>query len=130
MIMSSMASSAKYAGSAGVVGWMAVPSHPSNMRARASGISILPPAIGFDLPRRPSTAVGVRLRSRDFSSAGTDDISGDSSREPSRDTGWLAAAGDGVDRPGDAIFGGLPLAEETELSTDGVRSGERVEAAA
>ena len=70
------------------------------------------------------------MRSRDFGSPGRDEISGESSQDPSRDTGWLAVAGDGVDRPGDAVVGGLPLAEETELSTDGVSSGERVAAAA
>ena len=69
------------------------------------------------------------MRSRDLGSAG-EVMSSESSQDPSRDTGWLATTGDGVDRPGDAVLGGLSLAEETELSTDGVSSGGRVAAAA
>ena len=82
------------------------------------------PDTDFALPRtRPSPALGVKLRSMGLGATGTEVISGDASRDPSRDgVGWMAVS-EGVERPGDEDLGGFPLAEEAELAAEATPAG-------
>ena len=88
----------------------------------------------FGLPRS-RLAADVTLRSMGGAAgpAGTCvPISGDASRDPSRDMPAVAMAGlavagcpagDGVESPGDDDLGGFPFADEAELAAEATRSG-------